>query len=151
MRIRKFRNQDAKQVCNVLRRSQKEVLSKYYKKVIIDTFCKRITQKRMIQRAKEQEIFVAVEGKRVLGINGLIGNEIRRFHVLPNYHGKGVGKLLMQNVERIARERGIRKLIVKSSINAEGFYKKMGFKRVRKIMEAVENVRFPAILMQKRL
>lgn len=151
MIIRKFRKEDARQVCNLLRKSQREVLSNHYRKEVIDMFCKRITQKRMIERAKEQEIFVAAEGKIVLGVNGLSGNEVRRFHVLPSYHGKGIGRRLMENIERIARTRGIKKLIVKSSINAEGFYKKMGFKRVRKTMEVLDNIRFPEILMEKKL
>ena len=151
MRIRKFRKEDARQVCTILRRSQREVLSKYYKKKVIDTFSKRITPKRMIQRAKEQEIFVAVQGKRILGINGITGNEVRRFHVDPDYHGNGIGRRLMQNIERIARKRRIKKLIVKSSTNAEKFYQKMGFKRVRRIVGIIGNVRFPEILMQKKL
>ena len=86
-----------------------------------------------------------------MGVNGLQRNEVRTFYVNSTYHGKGVGRKLMENVEKIAKKRGIKKLIVKSSLYAVGFYEKMGFKKVKRIITKIGKVKFPEIVMEKKI
>jgi len=57
----------------------------------------------------------------------------------------------MENLEKIARKRKIKKLIVHSSLYAEGFYKNMGFKRIKRITTNKNNIKFDEILMEKKL
>ena len=148
MIIRKFKESDAKKVSYLVRKAQIEVVSPYYPKKIIETLFRRWTPSSVIARSKVREIFLAVEGNKILGIGALDRNELKHIYVNPLYHKKGVGKTLIQNIEKIARKRRIKKLIVKSHINSEGFYKKMGFKRIRRIMEEPGYVE---ILMKKTL
>jgi ribosomal protein S18 acetylase RimI-like enzyme len=51
--------------------------------------------------------------------------------VVPDSQGLGVGRLLMGEVECAAREMGVKVLEVPSTITAESFYAKLGFKAVR--------------------
>jgi len=151
MIVRKFSKEDARKASYLLRKVQREYMIQYYPKRIVEDFYKRNSPAQVIKKAETRDTFVAVEGKRILGINALDGNEIRQYYVNPRYHKKGVGKALMRNIEKIAQRKHIRKLIVKSSINAEGFYKKMGFKRIRKIFDVRGKLRIPEILMEKKL
>ena len=51
--------------------------------------------------------------------------------VNPNFQAQGIGSLLMNQIEHTAREKGFAKLVVQSSITAEGFYRRLGFVAVR--------------------
>ena len=48
-------------------------------------------------------------------------------YVLSDYGGKGIGNKLMDMLEDRAREMGIKKLIISSSLMAAMFQKKRGF------------------------
>jgi len=151
MKIRKFRKQDAKKTYYLIKKAHLINLKSFYPKKIIDFFCRRNTPSKIIEKSKEIDLFVAVENNKILGINGLKQNQVRKFYVNPRYQKKGVGKKLMKNVENIARKRKINKLIVHSSLYADGFYKKMGFKRIKRITTNKNNIKFDEILMEKKL
>ncbi len=151
MRIRKFRKEDARKVSYLVIKAHKEVLSKSYSKKIIDFFCRRDSPSGMIKKSRKRDLFIAVEGNRIFGINGLQGNEVRTFYVNPIYHRKGIGRKLIEHVEKLARKKGIKKLVVRSSLYAEGFYKKCGFRRIKKILSNLNNMKFHEILMEKNL
>jgi N-acetylglutamate synthase-like GNAT family acetyltransferase len=151
MKIRKFEKEDAKKVNYLIKQAQLITLKDFYPKKIIEWFCKRNTPSKIIAKSKKIELFVAVEGNKILGINGLKENQVRKFYVNPKYQGKSVGRKLMENIENIVKKRKIKKLIVHSSLYAEGFYKKMGFKKVKRITSKVNNLKFDEILMEKKL
>lgn len=50
--------------------------------------------------------------------------------VKAKLHKLGIGKMLMDRVEGLAREKGIKKLTVPSSITAFSFYKKLGYEQI---------------------
>jgi N-acetylglutamate synthase-like GNAT family acetyltransferase len=151
IKIRKFKKEDAKKVDYLIKQAQLITLKDYYPKRIIEWFCKRNTPSKIIAKSKQIELFVAVEEDKILGINGLKENQVRKFYVNPKYQRKGVGRKLMENIENLAKKRKIKKLIVHSSLYAEGFYKKMGFKRIKKITTSKNNIKFDEILMEKKL
>ncbi|WP_258084707.1 GNAT family N-acetyltransferase [Thermococcus thermotolerans] len=47
--------------------------------------------------------------------------------VHPDYRGRGIGRLLMEFVEEVAKERKVEMLTVQPDEDAEGFYRKLGF------------------------
>jgi GNAT superfamily N-acetyltransferase len=51
--------------------------------------------------------------------------------VAPDIQARGIGTLLMAEIERTARERNIRLLTVTASVTAETFYARLGFNAVR--------------------
>jgi len=53
-----------------------------------------------------------------------------RICVLNTYRGKGVGRMIMEESEKIAREWKIKSLILSAQVQAESFYKKCGYSRV---------------------
>jgi putative acetyltransferase len=78
--------------------------------------------------------------------------ELRACYVSPEAARRGCGRALVQHIERIAREHGLTRLEVASSVNAEPFYASLGY-QVRERSEVVlrNGHRLAAVKMEKIL
>ncbi|KAE8451084.1 hypothetical protein EG329_004756 [Mollisiaceae sp. DMI_Dod_QoI] len=58
--------------------------------------------------------------------------ELQRLYVSPDFHGGGVGKMLVEGIERIGREEGYETLwlgVWEENFKAQGFYGRCGFEK----------------------
>ncbi|PMD20992.1 acyl-CoA N-acyltransferase [Hyaloscypha hepaticicola] len=65
------------------------------------------------------------------GIDNLV--ELQRLYVSPDFHGGGVGRLLAEAVERVAREEGFETLwlgVWEENFKAQKVYERIGFEKV---------------------
>ncbi|WP_122263228.1 GNAT family N-acetyltransferase, partial [Pseudomonas savastanoi] len=92
-------------------------------------------------------VAVAVAGEVVVGTASLEGQVVRSVFVDPDWHRRGVGRLLMAKLERVALEIDIGLLIVPSSLTAQEFYKALGFRLVREHQEGEERT----LIMERQL
>lgn len=74
--------------------------------------------------------------------------QLRQMAVLSGLQGKGIGRVLMQFAENIARDRGFKKMIMHARKTAMGFYEKIGYVKVG--AEFTE-VTIPHYVMEKEL
>jgi predicted GNAT family N-acyltransferase len=74
--------------------------------------------------------------------------QLRQMAVLSGLQGKGLGRVLMQFAENIARDRGFKKIIMHARKTVMGFYKKLGYKTVG---SEFEEVTIPHYKMEKQL
>ena len=72
---------------------------------------------------------------------------VRTVFVLPEVQGRGVGSLLMAEIEKAARSLGVTTLVIPSSLTAEGFYARLGFRTVRESHHGDERT----IVMERQL
>ncbi|KPW43807.1 Acetyltransferase [Pseudomonas amygdali pv. mellea] len=103
-----------------------------------------------IERLMQQRrmfVAVAVAGEVVVGTASLEGQVVRSVFVDPDWHRRGVGRLLMAKLERVALETDIGLLIVPSSLTAQEFYKALGFRLVREHQEGEERT----LIMERQL
>ena len=78
--------------------------------------------------------------------------EVEATLVDPRYAHAGVGSTLLEAVERIAHDAGLRALHLASSLNAESFYRKHGFDvKERSAFPFVTEMRIECIMMTKHL
>ena len=131
MNIRKFKDQDARKVSNLIRKCLLEVNSKDYSKNLIDFMYKRFTPAKLIQNSKERNVFIAVKNKKILGTASLKGNIILTVFVNPYIHGKGIGSILMDKVESLAKKNGHKTVKLPSSLTSFEFYKQRGYKKIK--------------------
>ena len=54
--------------------------------------------------------------------------KLERICVLPSHRGLGLGKIIVQELEDIAAEKGVIKLKLHGQTHAEEFYEKLGYK-----------------------
>ncbi|MGN2411416.1 N-acetyltransferase family protein [Pseudomonas syringae] len=92
-------------------------------------------------------VFVAVAKEVIVGTASLDGRAVRSVFVDPEWHRQGVGRLLMTEVERVARENGVVSLVVPSSLTAQGFYVALGFEVVREQQDGEERT----LIMERKL
>lgn len=59
--------------------------------------------------------------------------KLQRICVLPNYRGKGVGKLVIENLEKLAREKNLLTSILNAQYHAREFYEKLGYETISDI------------------
>ncbi len=103
---------------------------------------------------KTKVTFVAVDRGVILGIASfsLKDGELGFLYVKHDIHKKGVGTKLMQYAERCAKEKGLKKLKLGSTITAVDFYSNLGYKTINKNhCIVVQGMKLPCILMSKRL
>lgn len=74
--------------------------------------------------------------------------QLRQMAVISGLQGKGIGRVLMQFAENIARDRGYKKVIMHARKTALGFYEKLGYNKTGN--EFVE-VTLPHFVMEKEL
>ena len=73
---------------------------------------------------------------------------LRQMAVIAGLQGKGIGRVLMEFAENLARDRGYKTITMHARKSAVGFYEKQGYKRVGE--EFVE-VTIPHYVMEKVL
>jgi putative acetyltransferase len=82
-----------------------------------------------------KEIFVVAEFKSIVCAFGSVvpeAGEVRAVYVDPGFRRKGVGSMILGQLEKIAAEHGVKRLNLDSSLNAEAFYLAQGYEPVER-------------------
>ena len=90
----------------------------------------------------------SLEGCCLLTKEGDKTVRLRQMAVTSGLQGKGLGRVLMNFAENIARDKGFKKISMHARKNAIGFYEKLGYEKVgNEFME----VTIPHYVMEKEL
>ncbi|MCA1427253.1 MULTISPECIES: GNAT family N-acetyltransferase [Bradyrhizobium] len=129
--IRPALDDDAAAISAVILRALRETNAKDYTAEIIARIEPSFGPDAVRRLIGQRTVFVATIGGRLVGTASLDGSVVRTVFVAPDVQARGIGKLLMAEIERTARERNIPSLTVPSSVTAETFYARLGFNAVR--------------------
>jgi GNAT superfamily N-acetyltransferase len=127
--IRPARDGDAGAVSQVISSALRETNAKDYAPEIIARIEKSFSPAAVQELIRKRKVFVAVLGQQIVGTASLDGKTVRSVFVAPNAQGQGIGRQLLAEVERAARDVGITALVVPSSVTAEQFTPSLGLKR----------------------
>lgn len=133
-KIRRFEDKDAEEVSRLIVKTLKISNSKHYSNEYIEGLAKRFTPKGIIKRAECTHFYVACDGDLIVGC-GAIGSYFDKvdesclfnIFVLPSHQGWGVGRMIIQALERDSLFLRARRVEVPASITACEFYKKLGY------------------------
>ena len=143
--IRKARQEDAAEISSVIISAIKETNAKDYPKSVIEKLPDSFSPDRIKERMSTRETYVSIKDGMVVGTASLDANTIRSVFVMPELQGLGIGLAIMEHLEALASEKRIKTLTAPSSITAEGFYKRLGYSKIREEHEGVEKI----IIMSK--
>ena len=122
---------DADEVSRVILWALQQTNAMDYPSHVIERIGLSFTPAAIREFLGKRRVFVAVTADRVVGTASLDGNVVRTIFVAPDMQRRGVGRLLMAEIDRVARRAGLDVLTVPSSVTAEGFYSRLGFQAVR--------------------
>jgi ribosomal protein S18 acetylase RimI-like enzyme len=106
-----------------------------------------------LEKEKDDILIGAFEDDQMLGCCMLTKVapdkvRLRQMAVIAGLQGKGIGRVLMQFAENLARDRGFRTITMHARKSAIGFYEKQGYKVVG---EEFEEVTIAHYVMEKVL
>lgn len=136
--IRPAQAGDAAGISRVIIRALRETNAKDYTPDIIARVELSFSPAAVERLIDQREVFVAEMDNRVVGTASLDGQALRTMFVLPDVQGRGIGRLLVQRIERVARERQLGILTVPATVTAEAFYARLGFTAVREAYHGEE-------------
>ena len=128
--IRRATAGDAEAVYEIVLRALRETNARDYPASVIDRLVLTLPEG-VASKLEEWHAYVAVVHGRIVGTGSLNGKTVRAVFVHPDYQGRGIGTKLMDAVENAASVQSVDTLTVQSSITAQPFYAKRGFKVVR--------------------
>jgi len=146
-KVRAAHTGDAQGISEVILRSLRETNAKDYSRDIIERVEQSFSPAAVLELMARRTVFVATSGQQIVGTASLNRRVVRTVFVSPDVQGRGVGRLLMGRVEQAAREAGVEVLAVPSSVTAEQFYSRLGFKLVRDSYHGEERT----IIMERNL
>ena len=101
------------------------------------------------------EFLVAIRDDKIVGMGALLRKDdsiakIMRMRVLPDYQCKGIGKLILKELETTAKNLGYKKIILDTTLKqivAQKMYEKYGYKKTGR----TDIGGFESILYEKEL
>ncbi len=99
-------------------------------------------------------VFVAEEEGGIVGYGQFDAKtgEVEATYVLPEAHGRGVGRALLAESEARARLAGLKSIFVSASLNAVPFYARAGFEpQVKRFYELPGGLLLECMFMIKQL
>jgi N-acetylglutamate synthase-like GNAT family acetyltransferase len=144
--IRIATGEDAAMISELIVRTLRESNGRDYSPDIIEQVQRSFSPQAILGLLDKRQVYVATFNQRVVATASLDQDVVRSVFVAPACQGKGLGKRLMEKLESVAVSQGFTKLHVPSSITAEGFYRSLGFDRIRDEYHGTERT----IIMQKQ-
>lgn len=146
-RIRPAQLDDAVNISRVIISALRETNAKDYSEAVIARVEQSFSPMAVSDLLARRLAFVAVTDDAIVGTASLDGRMVRTVFIEPAWQGRGIGRALMAEIERLAIEKGVAILAVPSSVSAEPFYAKLGFSPVRDSYHGEERT----IIMERRL
>lgn len=94
---------------------------------------RRYTLSGINKLSKTSDIYVCEKYGKVQASGKLSkkGHEIGMIYVHPKYQGQKIGTKIMNNLEGLAKKRGLKMVYVNALLPAIEFYKKLGYKKIK--------------------
>lgn len=147
VKVRPARTADAGAISRVVLAALRTSNARDYPASVIERVQLSFSPAAIDRLMQQRRMFVAVSGEVVVGTASLEGQVVRSVFVDPDRHRRGIGRLLMAELEHVARGAGLELLIVPSSLTAQEFYTALGFRLVREHQEGVERT----LIMERQL
>jgi GNAT superfamily N-acetyltransferase len=150
--IRPFAIDDAEALGGLIVANLWQVNIRDYGALVVSRLAAAYGPDQLCDYARTSAIYVAAEAASgLVGTVTLDAERVRNMFVRLDHHRQGVGTVLMQYVERVARQQGLRHLYLQANVAAVGFYWKLGYARMEEIEAYLGDVPVKLVRMEKAL
>lgn len=132
MIIRRFENKDAKEVSDLIIKTLRTTNIKDYSVEYIEKDVKVLQPKDILDKSKWMNIYVVCDDQKIIGCEAIgpyWGKEdessLFTIFVLPEYQNKGIGKNIIQTLEKDELFLRSKRIEIPASITGTPFYLKM--------------------------
>ena len=143
--IRRFKEEDADIVSEIIRRNFLEVNIKDYPKDEMEHRAQMYNNKKVLELNSRGHFYVACIDDNVVGCGSVTSFQNKEdesillaIFVLPELQGKGIGTLIIKALENDEYYLRAKRIELWSSITAYDFYKKLGYSDINGIKELNE-------------
>ena len=134
MIIRRFQEQEASKVSDLIRKTIRISNIKDYPIELMEQLIESETPEQVLNRASWTHFYVALDEEQIIGC-GAIGpfwgkedeSSLFTIFVLPEYQGKGVGGAIVDTLENDEYFLRAKRIEIPASITGVPFYLKMGY------------------------
>ena len=130
VRMRKFVDDDLAAVRNLICETIDFSYSGAYSPKAVSFFKSYHQESNILDDSRKGHTIVTESGDRILATGTLLGNEIKRVFVIPVMQGHGLGRDIVALLLQRARDNGLEKTFLDSSVVSIGFYKNLGYRPV---------------------
>ena len=133
--IRKMRSEDAKVIAELHKKVVREINSEFYSQGAIKEWTKDISEENVKHQFQNSDWIAAESNNKLVGFGqySVVDGEIYQINVSPDFLNQNIGRKLYDYMENDFMSRRVEKISLNSTLNAIGFYQKLGFKIVREI------------------
>lgn len=132
--VRRFKESDAAEVSALIAKTLRTVNIKDYSEEYIENDVRKLSPDNILERSKHMNLYVVCRDGKIVGCGG-IGpywdkqdeSSLFTIFVLPEYHGIGIGRTIIETLERDEYFLRAKRIEIPSSITACEFYRKMGY------------------------
>jgi len=152
--VRRAKTEDAEQICQVHITSVRELCKSDYTPEQIEAWVSKLNPEGHRQAIENltKVMFVAETEGRIAGFSELFESEVNAVYVHPNYSRQGVGKLLLNLLEKEAIAQQINELQLSASTNAKPFYQACGYQVIEYSFHILHSgLKIPCVRMEKNL
>ena len=145
MNIRRFEEQDAQAVSELIRKTIRISNAKDYPVDLMEQLIEAESPEHVLERASWTHFYVAEEQDNIIGC-GAIGpywgredeSSLFTIFVLPEHQGKGIGRAIIDTLEKDEFFLRAKRIEIPASITGVPFYLKMGYNYKNGITEPDE-------------
>lgn len=134
VKARRFKKEDAKEVRNLIVRNFLEINSRDYGLSAMETLAKVYDEEKVLNVASYAHMYVFEFEEKIVGTgssSSFWGSETESIllciFVLPEFHGKGIGRKIVNTLEADEFYARASRIEIPASITATEFYRKFGY------------------------
>lgn len=128
--IKRLSESDLKQVCQLVSDTINTSYAVVYPPRVIDFFHQYHERAVVIADAASGHTIVVRSGERLVATGTRIGTNVRRVFVRPDWQRRGIGQMMMTELEAVALAAGVERLDLSASLPAKDFYLRLGYEIV---------------------
>jgi GNAT superfamily N-acetyltransferase len=130
MKIRRFQASDLDEVCELVRETIDTSYAAVYPPRVIEFFHQYHERNVVIADAASGHTIVVHSGGKLVATGTRAGTTVRRVFVRADRQRRGIGQMVMAELETAALAAGIERLDLSASLPAKEFYLRLGYEVV---------------------